>query len=137
MSTLTTTDAQALFDEQAKAWNDADAAGIAATYAPTGRLVSPDGVVCDGRRAIEAAFTMLFGGAASAGLPEKWAGLFAGTVTGFTVEGVRALDGGSVVVEATQAVGPLPPLHVTAIVTQDGEDARILECRPYVFLTLP
>lgn len=31
MSTISTTDAQALFDEQAKAWNNADPAGIAAT----------------------------------------------------------------------------------------------------------
>lgn len=137
MSTLSSTDAQALFDEQAKAWNNADPAGIAATYAQAGRLVSPDGHACDGRDMIEAAFTMLFGGAATAGMPDKWPGLFAGTTTEFTVDDVRSIAAGLVVVEATQSVGPLPPLHITAIVAQAGETAEILECRPYVFLTLP
>lgn len=137
MSTVTSTDAQALFDAQATAWNNADAAGIAATYAPAGRLVSPDGHACDGREIIEAAFTTLFGGAATAGMPDKWPGLFAGTTTEFTVDDVRPLADGMVVVEATQSVGPLPPLHISAILTQAGESVEILECRPYVFLALP
>jgi uncharacterized protein (TIGR02246 family) len=137
MSTLTTTDAQALFGEQAKAWNNADAAGIAATYAPGGRLVSPDGHACDGRGVIEAAFTMLFGGSATAGMPAAWPGLFTGTTTEFSVQDIRPLAEGLAVVEATQSVGPLPPLHITAVLTQAGETAEILECRPYAFLVLP
>lgn len=134
MTTMTRIDAQAVLDEQAKAWNDADAAGIAATYAPAGRLVSPDGYACEGRAAIEAAFTMLFGGAVTPGMPAAWPGLFAGTTTAFTVDDVRPLAEGLIVVEATQTVGPLPPLHVTAVISAAGE---IVECRPYVFLTLP
>lgn len=137
MSTLTTTDAQALFDDMSTAWNNADAAGIAETYATTGRLVSPDGVVCDGRAAITVAFTMLFGGTTSAGFPDAWAGLFAGTTTEFTVQDVRQLAAGLLVVEATQTVGPLPPLHITAVLALDGETAQIVECRPYTFLDLP
>lgn len=137
MSTLTTTDVQALLNDQAKAWNNADAAGIAATYAAAGRLISPDGVVCEGRGPITAAFTMLFDGSASAGMPDAWASLFVGTTTEYTVEDVRALGDGLVVADGTQAVGPLPPLHFTVIVAQAGENAEIVECRPYAFLTLP
>ncbi|MCD2191779.1 hypothetical protein LQ327_00030 [Actinomycetospora endophytica] len=77
---LTSIDAQALLNAQARAWNT-NPAGIAATYAPTGSLVSPDGHVCDGRAVIEAAFVMLFGGPATPGMPPAWAGLFADTTT--------------------------------------------------------
>lgn len=137
MASMSITDAQALFNDMSKAWNNADAAGIAETYAPTGRLVTPDGAVLEGRGAITAAFTMLFGGPASAGLADAWAGLFVGTTTEITVDDVRSLGQGLVVVEASQTVGPLPPLHITAVVEQRGESAEILECRPYAFLVLP
>jgi len=138
MSTMTTTDAQAVFNEMAKGWNNADAARIGRTYAASGRLVTPFAVALDGRDAITAAFTMLFGGTPVPGLPEVWAGMFVGTTTDIAVDDVRPLAEGLVVVEATQSTdGPLPPLHITAVVAQQGENAEILECRPYAFLALP
>ena len=137
MTTMTITDVQALLNEQAKAWNDGDAAGIADTYAAAGRLISPDGVVVEGREAIAAAFTMLFGGPGWEAGPPAWTGLFAGTNTEYTVEDVRVLAAGLVIADGTQLVGPLPPLHFTAVVGQAGEAAEIREKRPYAFLTLP
>ena len=138
MPTLTTIDAQAVFTEMSEGWNAADAARTAGTYAASGRLVTPFAVALDGRDAITAAFGMLFGGPVVPGLPDVWAGMFVGTTTDIVVDDVRPLAEGLVVVEATQTTeGPLPPLHITAVLAQVGENAEILECRPYMFLPLP
>ena len=137
MTTVSTIDAQAVFTEMSAGWNAADAVRTANTYAESGRLVTPDGVTLDGRDAITAAFTMLFGGPRASGLPDIWAGMFTGTSTDIVVDSVQPLSDGLVAVEATQTTeGPLPPLHITAVLAQTGEAAEILECRPYAFLSL-
>jgi uncharacterized protein (TIGR02246 family) len=126
MSNLTMTDAQALFDNMCAAWNQADPVGVAATYTPEGRLVIPFGDVYDGREAITAGFAEHFGG------------ILAGTTTRIDVEHVRSLGEGLSVVDATQeTTGPLPTLHVTAVLRVDGEEAGVVECRPYAFLPDP
>jgi uncharacterized protein (TIGR02246 family) len=126
MSTMTGTDVQALFDEVCAAWNRGDAAGIAAHYAADGRLVDPFGGVADGRSAIEKVFVAMF------------RGLLAGTISEIHIDNTRRLAPGLLIVEGSQRVtGPLPALHVTAIVRQTGERAEILECRPYPFLPAP
>lgn len=126
MSTMTDTDVRALFADVCTAWNRGDAAGIAGHYAPEGRLINPFGEVADGRTAIEAVFTELF------------AGLLAGSTSDIEVDTVRELAPGLLVVDGTQTTsGPLPPLHVTAVVRQTADAAQILECRPYAFVPQP
>lgn len=138
LPTPTRLDAQAVFTAMSQGWNAADAERTAATYAADGRLVTPFGVALHGRAAITDAFGMLFGGASVPGLPAVWAGMFVDTTTEIVVDDVRALTEGLVVVEATQTTdGPLPPLHLTAILAHAGDKAEILECRPYPFMALP
>jgi uncharacterized protein (TIGR02246 family) len=122
----TATDVKSLFDDVCAAWNAADAVGLAAHYAPTGRLINPFGHVTDGREAIAAGFIGLF------------RGVLAGTSTTIEINSVRELAPGLVVVDGTQTLtGPIPPPHVNAVVGQQDGTAEILECRPYAFLPAP
>ncbi len=126
MLTMNATNVQALFADVCAAWNRGDAHALAEHYAPDGRLINPFGEVADGREAIEAGFAQLFGG------------LLAGTSTEITVQNVRDVGAAMFIVDGTQTVtGPLPPLHVTAIVRQHGDRAEIIDCRPYAFLSTP
>ena len=126
MTTITAIDAQALFDRMCAAWDRADAAAVAATYARDGRLVIPFGDALDGRDAIEAGFAEHFGG------------ILAGTTTTIAVDDVRSLGDRLSVVEAAQETeGPLPTLHLTAVLRLEGDEARVVECRPYAFLPVP
>lgn len=57
--------------------------------------------------------------------------MLAGTSTSIEIETVRELGAGVVVVDGTQTLtGPIPPMHVTAVVRQHDGTAEILECRP-------
>ena len=126
--TLTPTrlDVEALFGAMCQAWNAGDAPAIAATFAPDGRLVDPFGDEWDGRDAVEAAYQ------------EYFKGLLAGTTTEIDIASVRELAPGLAVVDGWQTIsGPLPRMHLTAIVRAEGDSAQVVECRPYVLLELP
>ena len=126
MATLTTTDIEALFEGHAQAWNRADPEGLAAAYAPEGRLFSPFGEEFDGRSAIREAFNYYF------------AGMLAGTETQIAMGEVRPLGADLFIVDATQSItGPLGDLHITAVVRQCGDTAQLVELRPYAFLAKP
>jgi uncharacterized protein (TIGR02246 family) len=123
---MDTLDVEALFIELCKAWNDGDTSGIAATFAPDGRLVDPLGDEWDGRDAVATAYR------------EYFKTLLAGTTTEITIASVRELAPGLAIVDAWQTFsGPLPRMHVTAVVRTDGDNARVVECRPYILLELP
>jgi uncharacterized protein (TIGR02246 family) len=124
--TLTRLDVEALFGSLREAWNAGDSAAIAATFAPDGRLVDPLGDEWDGREAISAAYQEYFGG------------LLAGTTTEIVIASVRELAPGLAVVDGWQTIsGPLPRMHLTAIVRAEGDTAQVVECRPYILLELP
>jgi uncharacterized protein (TIGR02246 family) len=126
MSTLTTTDIEALFEAFCQAWNRGDADGAAAPYAPGGRIFTPFGDEFDGRDAVREAYASYF------------AGLLAGTETQITMGEVRHLGGDLFIVDATQSItGPLGDLHLTGVVRQSGDTAQIVELRPYAFLPKP
>ena len=126
MATLTTTDVEALFEDFCQAWNRGDAEGVAAIYAPEGRIFTPFGEEFDGRDAVREAYKSYFGG------------MLAGTKTQITAVELRHLGADLFIVDATQSVtGPLGDLHLTGVVRQSGDTAQIVELRPYVFLAQP
>lgn len=126
MATLTATDIEALFDSMARAWNRGDPEGVAAEFAPDGRLFTPFGDAFDGQEAVRDAYVTNF------------ATLLAGTQTEITVEGVRHLAGDLYIVDATQSIsGPLPDLHLTTVVRQTGDRAQVVEARPFAILPRP
>lgn len=124
--TLTSLDVEALFDALCQAWNAGDTPAIAATFAPDGRLVDPLGDEWDGRDAVAAAYQ------------EYFTGLLAGTTTEIDIASVRDLAPGLAVVDGWQTIsGPLPRMHLTAIVRAEGDSVALVECRPYILLELP
>ena len=126
MATLTVTDIEALFDTLVQAWNRGDAEGVAAQFAPDGRLFTPFGDAFDGLDAVRDAYVTNF------------AGILAGTQTQITVEDVRHLAGDLFIVDATQSIsGPLPALHLTSVVRQSGDRAQFVEARPFAVLPKP
>jgi uncharacterized protein (TIGR02246 family) len=126
MATLTVTDIEALFDSLVQAWNRGDPEGVADRYAPDGRLFTPFGEAFDGQDAVRDAYVTYF------------AGMLAGSQTQITVESVRHLAGNLFIVDATQSIsGPLPDLHLTTVVRQTGDSARLVEARPFAVLPRP
>lgn len=124
--TLTRLDVEALFGAMCQAWNAGDTSAIAATFAPDGRLIDPLGHEWDGREVVEAAYE------------ENFKGLLAGTTTEIVIESVRELAPGLAVVDGAQTFsGPLPRMHLTAVVRAEGDTAQVVECRPYVLLEIP
>jgi uncharacterized protein (TIGR02246 family) len=126
MATLTTTDVEALFDNICQAWNGGDADGVAAAFAPDGRIVTPFGDEFDGLDAVRDAYRFYFNG------------LLGGSQTQITIGQVRHLAADMFIVDATQSItGPLGNLHLTAVVRQSGDTAQLVELRPYAFLPKP
>lgn len=131
-TTLTTTDAQRLFDTHAAAWNTGDAAGMAAAYERDGRLLDPFGGLADGAEEIATRFA------------EIHQTVMRGTTTTCSVESVRAISDDLAVADGTQIIdGATAPdgtrlpelaLHFTAILRSTDDGLGILECRPYAFL---
>jgi len=131
-TTPTAADLQRVFDAHAGAWNAADAEQMAGAYAADGRLLDPFGGVADGVDAVTARFA------------EIHATVMRGTTTECTVETVRPLADQLAVVDGTQTVDgitapdgtrlPELSLHFTAVLRHDGDEWRIVECRPYAFL---
>ncbi len=131
MDTLTRTtptklDVEAVFVAICRAWNAADPDGVAAAFAADGRLVDPFGHEWDGLEAVRTAYEVNF------------KGVLAGTTTEVVIDSVRELAPGIAIADGWQTFsGPLPRMHLTAVVRAEGDQARLVECRPYVFLDLP
>jgi uncharacterized protein (TIGR02246 family) len=124
--TSTKADAEALFETLCQAWNAGNPEGIAAGFAADGRLVDPFGNEWDGIDAVTTAYV------------ETLNGVLAGTTTEVVIDSVRELAPGLAVVDAWQTFsGPLPRMHLTAIVRSEGDTVRIVEGRPYILLEMP
>jgi uncharacterized protein (TIGR02246 family) len=124
--TPTRLDIEAVFDALCQAWNAGDPTGIAATFAPDGRIIDPFGGEWDGHDAVLAAYQ------------QNFEGRLAGTTTAIDIKSVRELAPGVAIVDGWQTItGPLGGMHLTAVLRAAGETVQLVECRPYVLLVLP
>ena len=125
-TTITRLDAEALFDALCRAWNAGDPGGVAAHFAPDGRLFDPFGNEWDGLEAVTTAYV------------ENFKGILAGTTTEVVIDSVRELAPGLAIVDGWQTfTGPLPRMHLTAVVRAEGETAVLVEARPYAVMEQP
>ena len=126
ISTITRLDTEAVFDTLCRAWNAGDPVGVAVCFAPDGRLFDPFGNEWDGLDAVTTAYV------------ENFKGILAGTTTEVVIDSVRELAPGLAIVDGWQTfTGPLPRMHLTAVLRAEGETARLVEARPYVVMERP
>ncbi len=126
---------RALNEKFAAAWNKADGAAMAATYAEDGCLIDPFGVEARGRQAVQSLLT------------QTVTTFLKGSTTRVTIDYIRFLTPDMAFVDATQFINgamspegePLPEsqLHlVLNVVKKDGQ-WWFLDARPYWFRTPP
>lgn len=125
----------ALNEKFAAAWNKADGAAMAMTYAEDGCLIDPFGNEARGRPAVDSLLT------ATVTMSLK------GSTTSFAIEHIRFLAPDVAFVDATQTISgvvspegePLPEMqfHLVLSMIEKGGKWWYVDARPYQFMPPP